>query len=351
LSKVKVQELILHNWPAKILSVGCALVLFVFYQTSTLEERFFSVPLLIEGAGTMMPANDYPRMVRVTLRGNANSIYSIASSDIEAYIEIDSETEKGMRHFPVQVRKKGTALGVETGTVAGAGAIEISVDPMEVTIELDTKLSVFISVLPKTRGEVAAGFELTRTTLNPSRIRVEGPDGLVRHYTGLWTEAIDLEGRNADFTVVTRLANTDPLIMIQGESVIEFHGVVRPVMIIRSFTDVPVSAHNLDMRFRLTKPPVSGELRLEGPQNVLETWGPGENVFVDCAGITEPGEYDVPLQVRLPANCRLLGTVAEASALAALNRTETETGTENDSTADDEVLPVIHLTVAAQTEG
>jgi hypothetical protein len=351
LSKVKVQELILHNWPAKILSVGCALVLFVFYQTSTLEERFFSVPLLIEGEGNMVPANDYPRMIRVTLRGNANSIYSIASSDIEAFIEIDGETEKGMRHFPVQVRKKETALSAGSGA-AGAGAIEVSVDPIEVTVELDTKLSVFVSVLPKTRGEVAAGFELTKTTLNPSRIRVEGPEGLVRHYTELWTEAIDLEGRNADFTVVTRLANTDPLIIIQGESVIEFHGTVRSVMIIRSFTDVPVSAHNLDARLRLTEPPVSGELRLEGPQNVLETWIPGENVFVDCAGITEPGEYDLRLQVRLPANCRLLGTVAEASALTALNRAEAENEAGNGSAAADEVLPVIHLTVAAaQTEG
>jgi YbbR domain-containing protein len=335
LSKIKLQELVLHNWPAKVLSVGCALVLFVFYQTSTLEERFFSVPLLVEGADNMVPANRYPRMIRVTLRGNANSIYPVINSDIETFINIGGANEKGTRHFPVQVRKKGTALDVET--------LEISVDPMEITIELDTKFSTFVNVTPKTQGEVAAGFELTRKTLNPSRIRIEGPEGLVRHYTELSTEAVDLEGRNTDFTVITRVANPDPLIALQGESIIEFHGEVRPVLIIRSFTAVPVGIRNLDERLRFADPPEFGELRLEGPQNELEAWSPEGNVSVDCAGITQPGEYDLSLQLSLPINCRVLGTVAEASALAALNRTEAETG----RAAADETSPAIHATIVA----
>ncbi|MDR1469489.1 MAG: hypothetical protein LBT00_09365 [Spirochaetaceae bacterium] len=339
MSKIKLLEAILHNWPAKALSVGCAIVLFVFYQTSTLEERFFSVPLLVEGSGTMVPTSQYPKMIRVTLRGNANSIYPIINSDIETFIDIGGASEKGTRHFPVQVRKKGTALGVETGV----SALEIAVDPMEITIELDTRLSMFVNVVPKIQGEVAAGFELTRKTLNPSRIRTEGPEGLVRRYTELSTEVIDLEGRAADFTVITRVVNPDPLIALQGESIIEFYGEVRPVLIIRSFTAVPVGGRNLEEGLRFAEPPECGELRLEGPQNALEAWNPEGNVFVDCAGITQPGEYDLPLQFSLPAHCRVLGTVAEASALAALNRTETEEG----QAAVNEMSLQIHVTIVA----
>jgi hypothetical protein len=326
--------MVLHNWPAKVLSVGCALVLFVFYQTSTLEERFFSAPLLVEGTDTMMPASQYPRMIRVALRGNANSIYPVINSDIETFIDISGADEKGTRHFPVQVRKKGTAQGVET--------LEISVDPMEITIELDTKFSAFVNVTPRTQGEVAAGFELTRRTLNPSRIRIEGPEGLVNRYTELPTEAINLEGRNTDFTVITHVANPDPLITLQGESIIEFHGEVRPVLIIRSFTSVPVECRNLDERLRFVEAPEFGELRLEGPQNELEAWKPEGNVFVDCASITQPGEYDLSLQLSLPVSCRVLGTAAEASALAGRNRTEAETGR-----AEDETSPMIHATIVA----
>jgi hypothetical protein len=318
--------LVLNNWPAKVLSVGCALVLFVFYRTSTLEKRFFSVPLLVEGAGDMVPANRYPSMIRVTLSGSANSIYPVISSDIEAFIDLGNAKETGTRHFPVQTRKKGTAVGVEP--------LEITVDPMEITIELDTRLSVFVDIRADLQGEPAAGFELTRSTLSPTRIRVEGPERLVRRYTELPTEAIDLEGRNGDFTLITRVSNPDQLLLLHGESIIEFHGEVRPVLIIRTFATVQVGTHNLDTRLRFAVPPVLGELRVEGPQNELEVWQPSENaLFVDCSGISGPGEYDLPLQVRLPEHFRLLGTVAEASAL--------------------DTLPTVHVTIvnAAGTGG
>jgi hypothetical protein len=333
LSRVRLQELILTNWPAKILSVGCAIVLFVFYRTSTLEERFFSVPLLIEGVANMVPANRYPTMVRVTLRGNANSIYPVINSDIETFIDLGGATEKGTRHFPVQVRKKGTALGVE--------ALEIAVDPMEITVELDAKFSTYVNISPNIQGDPATGFELTQTSLNPSRIRIEGPEGLIRRYTELMTEIIDLEGRNTDFTIITRVANSDQLIMLHGESIIEFRGEVRPIMTIKNFDNVSVGVKNLNGRLRLAVPPEFGQLRLDGPKNELDLWVPDENaLFVDCKDITAPGEYDLPLQVSLPASFRLLGTAAEATALATLNRT----GLENaERTLDG--APVIHVTI------
>jgi hypothetical protein len=340
LNKVKFRELILNNWPAKVLSIGCALVLFVFYQTSSLEERFFSVPLLVEGSGSMAPASQYPKMIRVTLRGNANSIYPVITSDIETFIDIGGANEKGARHFPVQIRKKGTALSVDT--------LEISVDPMEITIELDKKLSAFVDVSPKIRSEVAAGFELTRTVINPSRIRIEGPEGIVRRYAEMETEPIDLEGRYSDFTVITRVENPDPLIVLQGENVIEFYGEVRPVLIIRSFTSVSVGVRNLNRGLRFASSPEFGDLRLEGPQNELETWLPEGNVFVDCAGIAAPGEYDLPLRLSLPANCRVLGTAATASALATLNQAA-ENGRAVD--ADEPPLMIHAVIVAVQTEG
>jgi hypothetical protein len=322
MSRVKLQELLLNNWPAKILSVGCALVLFVLYRTSSLEERFFSVPLAVEGADSLVPANRYPAMIRVTLRGNANNIYPVINSDIEAYIDLGGAREKGMRNFPVLVRKKGTALGAEP--------LEISVDPMEVAVELDTKRSAFVNITPNVQGVPAAGFELMRAAVDPPRIRIEGPEKLVRRYTELPTEAIDIEGRNADFTVVTRVANPEPLIMLHSESVIEFYGEVRPVMIIRNFAAVPVEIRNLDARFSFAEPPVFGELRLEGPQNELELWQPAGNLCVDCGGINAPGEYDLRLSVQLPAYFKLLGTVAEVSAL--------------------DTLPVIHVAIVNAVE-
>jgi hypothetical protein len=306
----------------------------MLYQTSSLEERFFSVPLHVEGAGSMAPASHYPGMVRVTLRGSANSIYPVINSDIEAFIDLSGADEKGIRHFPVQVRKKGTALGVDM--------LEISVEPMEITIELDAKLSVFVDVAPVTQGQTAAGYELTKTMINPSRVRLEGPEKLVRRYAELSTEAVDLEARSADFTAVTRVVNPDQALTTLGENVVEFHGEVRPILIIRNFANVPVDAQKLDTRLRFAVPPVFGEMRLEGPQNELEKWIPGKGMlFIDCSGIIDPGGYDLPLQSRLPANFRFLGTAAEATALT--GRAQITKAEEGNTVP--ETLPAIHVII------
>ena len=37
----KLTEKLLENWPAKIVCLALALLLFLFYRMSTLDERFF----------------------------------------------------------------------------------------------------------------------------------------------------------------------------------------------------------------------------------------------------------------------------------------------------------------------
>jgi YbbR domain-containing protein len=120
---------VVEKWPAKVLSVAAALILFVFHRMSTLESRFFSVPLQVEIGAGFVPVNSYPRLVRVTLRGDANSVFSIAEDDIEAYIDLSKYAAPGWYRSPVQIRKKGSALDVEP--------LEISVDPLEVAVQIE----------------------------------------------------------------------------------------------------------------------------------------------------------------------------------------------------------------------
>ena len=49
-----------HNWPVKVLSVALAILLFLFYRISTLEERFFSVPLELRIDDEYTPASTLP---------------------------------------------------------------------------------------------------------------------------------------------------------------------------------------------------------------------------------------------------------------------------------------------------
>ena len=116
------------NWPVKVLSIALALILFVFNRMNTLSTRSMSVPLLVETGFSLIPVNPYQGNIRVNLRGEDIIINSIIDSDIEAYIDLTGYNTEGTVNAPVQIRKKGSAIGVEP--------LEITVSPLEIAVEL-----------------------------------------------------------------------------------------------------------------------------------------------------------------------------------------------------------------------
>jgi hypothetical protein len=286
------------NWHVKVLSVALAIILFVFHQMSLLEDRFFSTPLQVETNGNLVPAGSYPRMVRITLRGEPNSINPVQEGDIEPYLDLTKYTAEGTYRVPVQVRKQGTALGVDP--------LEISMDPPEVSIELDQKISKYVPLTPSFQGYLAEGYELSYT-LTPSQVVVEGPLRLMSSLSELSTEFIELDGRRDDFTVSARIMKRDPLLVIRGDGITEFQGQVRKSIMIRSFENVPIEIRGLSENLEGVPVVKNGNIRLEGPQSELEFFEPGTDIlYLDCSQITERGDYSLPVQADIPPSLTLI---------------------------------------------
>jgi YbbR domain-containing protein len=208
----------IENWPAKVLSIALALLLFIFHRMSNLSDRFFSVPLNVEVRGNMIPSSSYPRTIRVSLRGDAVSINSILEDDIDAYVNLTRFETLGYYRVPVLVRRKGTALGVEP--------LEINVEPMELSIALDNKISKYVPLAANIRGQVEEGYVLSSFSLNPTQVVIDGPSELMGTIRELTTDYIDLNGRTGDFSVMVSILNQDPLLVIQGNGITEFRGFV-----------------------------------------------------------------------------------------------------------------------------
>jgi YbbR domain-containing protein len=292
------------NWPAKVLSVALAIVLFIFHRMSVVEERFFSVPLVIETVGDLIPSGSYPRTIRVTLRGDANSIFPIAEEDIEVYLDLSGYIAAGTYRAPVEIRKKGSALGVDP--------LEVWVDPMEISIELDHKISKSVPLIPRYQGYVESGYELVSYTLEPTKAVIEGPSKLVSGISELTTEFVELSGRNADFSIVVRILNQEPLVVVQGNRIAEFRASIRAAIMIRTMDELPIEVIGLNGSLRAEPEVISGSIRLEGAQKELEIYTPpGPVLTLDCSDITEPGEYTLPVRVAIPAQFSLARTEPE----------------------------------------
>ncbi|MDR0457362.1 MAG: hypothetical protein LBH20_11860 [Treponema sp.] len=290
---------IIENWPVKVLSIVLAFILFVFHHLNTMTTRPLSVPLTIETNSALVPASVYPRSARVTLRGEDNGIQSIVDSDIEAYVDLSKYETEGFYSAPVQIRKKESALGIEP--------LEIVVYPLEISVQLDRKISKTIPLTAVIEGRVADGFDLISHSIFPPEIMITGPFVLLEPVAEIKTEPIDLDGRNSDFIIEVQIANPNPLFVLRGNGIAEFSCFINPTVSVRSIDGIPITLRRLNPDFAADSGGRTGSIRIEGRQPWLDVFQPPPGFFsVDCSGISEPGSYTLPVMVDLPPDFSLI---------------------------------------------
>jgi len=299
LSSRKLIVKIIENWPVKVLSIVLAFILFIFHRLNTMTTRPLSIPLAIETSSALTPASAYPRTVRVTLRGEDNSIQSIADNDIEAYVDLTRYEAEGSYSAPVQIRKKESALGIEP--------LEIVVYPLKISVQLDRKISKTLPLSAVITGRVADGFNLISHSISPSEITVTGPLGLLESVAEIKTEPIDLDGRNSDFSMEVHIANLNPLFVLRGSSTARFSCFINATVSVRSIDGIAITLKGLNFDFEADTGGRTGSIRIEGNQSQLDDFRPPMDFFtVDCSGISQPGTYTLPIVVDLPADFSLI---------------------------------------------
>ncbi len=292
-------ERVTNNWPAKILSVAAAVLLFFFYRISTLEQRYVTVPLDVVANGYFAPTAPLPATVRVTLRGKADTIFGIRESDIEAYVDLTTYRGAGIYRVPVQIRKKGSALNAD---------VEFRVDPIDVGVTLERAVQKSVQVLADIKGFPARGYQLGQYLLTPDRVTVEGPQSRVDAVADVSTDPVDLAGRTADFTSRVDLNVSDPTIRIIGNDSVEFHGVIQPIIIIKTIEPVDIIPMDLAPDLRLRADVTTGSIRIQGDQLAVEKIKPGDiTLTVDCAQIRGPGAHILPTRPSVPSGITVLG--------------------------------------------
>jgi len=273
--------------------------LLIYHRMSLLETRIFFTPIVIEQLNAMMPSNSYPRIVKVSLKGESQNLNSILEEDIEAYVNLKDIRTAGTYKVPVLWRKKGTAQGVEP--------LQISVDPMEITFSLDHKVSKFVPIVVNFAGQVEAGYNMNSYSIEPNQIVVEGPAALMGSLSELQTELIDLTGRRGDFSVTASILHTDPLIVIRGEGTVTFSASVSQIILVRNISNVPITVTGLDEQFIVEPELITANVHIEGnDSNTVETFRPSRGFLrIDCSQISESGDYVLNILVQAVAGLNI----------------------------------------------
>jgi YbbR domain-containing protein len=285
---------ILENWPAKILSLAAAVTLFFTYQLNRLEERPLSVPLRVSTNDEFVPASQFPRTVRLVIRGEPNAIFAVLEGDLEAILDLTPFTSPGVQRVPVTIEKRGSALGIDP--------LEFRIEPSEVALNLEQRAVRELQIVPSFRGFLEPGYELTGFKVTPPRIEVVGPASLLARLDDVTTEPIELTGRSEGFQLRIKVTEKDPLVSYLSSDVVEFSAEVRRAIVFKTFQDIPIKASELAPGLAVRGNLPIGSVRVSASRTELENFIPSAGVLqVDLSEIDQPGTYTLAVVPHFPA--------------------------------------------------
>jgi hypothetical protein len=287
----------------------------MFHNINLLKSRTISSKLQIEGHTNLVITNIVPENISVTLVGNEEDIIDISGEDIITFVDISDFTEKGTYRVPVQIIKTGDVLKIDT--------LEISVEPVDIRIQLDNMSKRLVTITPAISGSLAAGYDLVSENVEPSQIQIEGPETSIAGIDTITTVPFDISDRYSDFSTRLELVIPGQLFTIHGHSSVEYSAAIRPAYVSKYFSDISLKAANLNESFAAEIVPKTGGITLHGKYNDIENFVPVDDLLtVDCSEIKNTGNFELPVTVNADGLFEAAGYIPETAVVKVNKREE-----------------------------
>jgi len=282
------------NWPAKILSITIAVLLFVFNRMNNLTENSLEVPLTVILPKGYAIAAPYQEKVRFTIKGDdQESISQIAPDNFWAYIDLSEYSKEGDIKVPVRYTRKGPALS--------SNVFVDKVEPAYIQVGLEREMIRAVSVKPDLKGKLKDGYSLEKYALIPAVIQVKGPRSRVESLDRVITEGIDLTNRSSDFTLKVNILLLDPFLSFAEEKNIEFQAEIREIVEIKQFIQLPIKTLNINPALAWENDDLNGQITLRGPKIFMDALKTEDiELTVDCGGLRDAGEYRLRVSPSVP---------------------------------------------------
>ena len=310
-------EKILYNWPVKVCCLIVAIALYLFHQASLTEKRSFVIPLTVVEEGAVQHTGDFTSTVTVVVRANTEQISSVHSNQLTAYVNLNNVAKNGEYNLPVKVKVDDELMGFDP--------FEIKVKPEYIKIKAETKDLKFIPLEASIVGEPEHGYEITQISIEPPFVEVTGPETIIENTQKIYLDRIDVTGLSQKEIFEADYKSVNKLLTIKEKGPFKVTLMIEPKQMERTIEDVEVTVLGLNERFYLKDDVIPVWVTLEGSMPVLEDYIPAKRfVTIDLSKITEPGEYDIPLNYNIPNYFELLEKSDETIHITVLEYKEEE---------------------------
>jgi YbbR domain-containing protein len=173
-----------RDWKLKLVSLVLALGLWLILVPSEkmYSEKSLTIPLETRNIPTGLEiVEQQAETIDITLRAPNRLLDEIGPSGLVARIDLDRASVL-QQEYPLN----------ESMIAVPPGAEVIKINPNKVTIKLERTGEATLDVQPTFRGKVSRGFRIARTEIEPTSVRVRGPQSRIRVKEAATTAPIDI---------------------------------------------------------------------------------------------------------------------------------------------------------------
>jgi hypothetical protein len=185
-----IERIFLRDWGTKLIALGITLAIWFGVTGQSITRRIRNVHVNYLQSNEMQITNEPIHEVEITITGDKQKIDRLKEEDLVISADLSV----------IQAGDKIVQLSPETVSLDLPSGVKLNeVQPNKIAIKLEKILEREIDVKADFEDTLPDGFEVYAKTVEPLRVRVRGPESIVKSLESISTEKISLENRKADF--------------------------------------------------------------------------------------------------------------------------------------------------------
>jgi len=198
---------LLENWGYKLFALGISVVIWIGLADEPELGTSVAAPIQYRNMPQDLEmSSDVRDQVRLEVRGPSSKLTAVDLAQTVILLDLAGVNKPGDRTFPVTAGNTTLPAGVRLDRAV----------PSQVRLHFERRMAKEVPVMVRIGEGPAAGFELARQSVEPSVLKIVGPESRVREVLDVETDPVDLsevQGQ-AEFRVHAYLA--DPQVRFDG---------------------------------------------------------------------------------------------------------------------------------------
>lgn len=278
-----------NDWPAKVISLVAAILIYVFYQISILETKNIVSSLSVYENGSVRVVSITEKNIHITVKGRKEDVVTLESSDFKTYIDISSFVDEGEYEVPVKVQLSENAAIIES--------LEVLVNPSVITVSLAEYTSAYVPVVASVNGTPAHGYELGDVIVDPPAVKIYGPKNIVGSIDHLITENISLNDRSESFVLEAGIVNDNTELEFPETSHVSVSAGLLQSNTKKVYADIPVAVLKPSEPYYVEIPELYVKVTLQGTVLNLDNYViPRGTFYIDCSALKKEGNYTLSVK-------------------------------------------------------